>query len=450
MNPRFPAILTIILSSMLLHSAAFDPANYPWSRKVSLPAGKSTDCLPVIKLDSEIYEQTNADFSNLRLVDNQGNLVPFLVRNLNLWTTQTITEKISGKIVDFKYDAQVNEAVIEYEFSPQTNQNSTVGKLEIDPKTDQAFDKLITLEFSDGSSEKNLKFFDHRGKVNFSRHSFDFQPRQVDKVCIRIKPFVEQQASPHRLERTGQQDSFTEQRIFSSALNIDRIVFYSVRKINVVQEIQSEIVAVDSRRIASSDNSSVWEFDLHKYPVECLSIHSATPNYRRQYRLQFYQHAQEKTAVIKTLHGEITPQTHDIALNGVRADSAVLTIENQDNAELENPAFEWRAKCQALVLEPTAAARVPFTLYYGGENSAAPQFDLADYIGKFDGMEYLLLQLSPAENNPLSGTVPKQTWLQYLKKALPYIIAAAVLFLAIFSFRMLRNIKVDTNSNSDW
>ena len=434
----------LLLSTTAAFAAGSDPENFTYYKKVSTALPDAPSEHNSILLDREVYKELNESCDNLLLLDGKNKPVPFVLKKLQQHTQRSAYKPLSGKITDFRIDSDKNQAVIEYEVDLKKGEK--IGKLELQTNDNRQFRKTITLIFADGSEITDLKFFNHKGTVDFARRSFEISPQSSSKVKIIITNFAEKRPSSGTLIRTGNKESFTEQRIFTEELSLKRITFYAVTTSIVSSGEMSTTADIPSLPIQGKADQSIWEFALQQTPVKELQIFSATLNYHREYELEFYNIKDGKKEVIRKFNGTITPD-FKLPLGEIRADAARLTVENRADQPLAEVNFTWYSYQYALLLAPGNHPMGSYQLYYGGSGTT-PEFDLKYYIDKFNGKEYRRWKLSDATPNSQANRDSAPPWTDYLKKLLPYLIGAAALLLAIFSIKMLKNAK--TNDNGEW
>ena len=416
---------------------------YPQIKKYTIGDAIPANTLPVIVLERDVYRRLNDTYDNLRIFSS-NRWIPFVIEELYHWQEKDCYTALSGEIIDFKVDYVHNEAVIDYQLT--IDHPAEIGKLELVPRTSRKFNKHISLEFDNGQGVNNLKFFNHGGTVDFSRYSFEFAPHTTRKIRIKITPFSETHDDISTLQRQGTNENFTEKRIFTNELSLDRITFFEVQKINSkTQKICNER-PIKCKKISKSSQESSWEFELDKMKVTKLTFNSSTSDYRRQYRLDIYNSQHVSFAKTHKFSGIIHPG-FELNFTGLRADKAVLTIENGDNEELKNPDFHWFFIEEALLMEPGTLGNEELLLYFGSDTGTPPKFDLAGYISKFDGMPYYRLTATATESNPLYNSKEKPQWAIICQKLLPCFIGLLTVVLAFASYRILRNISIDNTNN---
>jgi hypothetical protein len=120
-------VLTLFCASFLLCSGQEHLREYPFTRtaKLQKTPGESAS----IKFDPCLYKNTNEDYSNLRILDQAGNTVPYAVRVSAPLIKTTEYEKIPGKITHFSIDKTTNSATAEYTLTTDTRE---IARLSLD------------------------------------------------------------------------------------------------------------------------------------------------------------------------------------------------------------------------------------------------------------------------------------------------------------------------------
>ena len=447
---KFFTFLSVVLSINCCLSADF--GRYTHCRSVMPPydtvAGKngqytypvikkSADKLPVILLDKEFYCRLNTDKSNIAVASG-NTFLPFVVEKLYKHSSRLNYTALSGRITAFRIDRNRNEAIIDYTIS--NPDNLPVGRLEIDPQSRRRFNKKVVLEFDNGKTSKQFDFFNHAGTVDFSRHRFDFAPCKISKVQIKISPFAEQHSSTAHLQHRGDNENFTEKKIFTEELSINSIKFYAAETEVYKSElltVEHDISAVD---ISKHPAESVREFDLQNIPVIELSVASSTPNYHRQYTLEFSNSVDGSREVIHRERGVITPG-FKLKLNEIRAEKATLTIDNLSASPLEDVVCRWISPLEAIIIEPTQLPQQAFIVFFGGRVPPL-RFDFEHYIAKFNAWDYCPLEISGTSENTFNKP-EKTAWKKVVQKILPYFIGAIVLLLAGLSCKLMHKVRPD-------
>ena len=403
------------------------------------------DALPVIVLDEDIYRNLDLSNTNIAVTDGNNKLLPFVYEKLYKWGKTVNYAPLAGKITAFTVNSERNEAIIDYQIAG--NQAEYIGKLALQPYGRKKFNKTVTLEFDDQSKVANLKFFNHQQVVDFSRHTFEFAPVKTRNIRIRITPFSEKHTNNSSLVRSGSKESFSETQVFTEELSLNHITFYrSEIKTFPIEELTAE-KSFKYKATNTVSTQSRIEFDLGKYPVKKLQIFSSTPNYHRKYELEFrikFKHMDKEVTWCR-FSGVLTPGCK-LKFNDIKADKAILTIDNHSDSPLEELDFIWQVPQEGLILAPDAVSG-DFKLYYGGNVDKLPEFDFKHYVEKYNGREYYKLALYQEKDNP-AYQKDDSSVNDFMKKLLPYIIAAAAIVISVISRKMLQ--KAKNASNSEW
>ncbi|MBO5923363.1 MAG: hypothetical protein J6Q81_02495, partial [Lentisphaeria bacterium] len=229
--------LLLISATCVLSAADFVAERYTKVKNVELQSIYSrtksvyhtatvpvNDSLPVIILDEDIYRQLNNTATNIAVVSQENQLIPFVREKLYKWKKRVKYAPVSGKIVGFTVNKERNEAIIDYQLNSAAA--TQIGKLALHPYGRKKFNKTVTLEFDNQTKVENLKFFNHQSVVDFSRHTFEFTPAKTRNIRVIITPFAEKHSDNSALIRSGNKDSFSETQVFTDELSLNQITFY--------------------------------------------------------------------------------------------------------------------------------------------------------------------------------------------------------------------------------
>ena len=176
------SFLTLGLMSLLATvSLAADPA-FQFSREVKLPSLEQEELVSV-KLDANVYEATQDDLEDLRLLDKSGQPIPFLVRQATHSRTRTIRQTWTAKTMMAKplEDGGLEITVVLDRDDPAPN-----GLKLVTPLDD--FEKRLRVETStDGQQWQEVAqspIFDYSRYVDVRQDSVSFP--QTNHRHIRI------------------------------------------------------------------------------------------------------------------------------------------------------------------------------------------------------------------------------------------------------------------------
>ena len=221
MKKRF--ILTLFCASFLLCSGQEHLREYPFTRTAKLQ--KTPGVSASIKFDPCLYKNTNEDYSNLRILDQAGNTVPYAVRVSAPVIKTTEYEKVPGKITHFSIDKTTNSATAEYTLVTETRE---IARLSLDTNAKE-FNKKVTLQFFNNSgklirTEKDLMLYQYKNIYGSS--SVSFPPVNAAKIKIEIQNFSERKEADFRRETRGDNGNRITQHIRNETFDLKGITAY--------------------------------------------------------------------------------------------------------------------------------------------------------------------------------------------------------------------------------
>lgn len=432
---RFFADLLLIGAAVPMLGAAVDPAAFAWRKEVVIPAASPAPAAWTIPIDDEMYRHTREDLSDLRIADAAGRQIPYAVCLTGIETTP-VYEPVPGKIVAFRRIAAENAAEIDYELAEPKD---SVGRLELASPADRNFEKQVRLTFDDGGAAEVLAFFNHARNLDFRSGQWDFAPRRARRITIRIAPFAETRAEARQVLHEGRQDTFTESTLTTGELVLDRIAFFTVT--NAVRPKAAYRTLPLAELSRTSGGVTRVSLDIGGRRLHAIRVVTSTKNYRR---FADFRAIRGEEGCWAFLNGEM--QLDSAAREGnryllpedFRADRVEAEIHNGDDPELADLAFEGEFTQEALLLDAAAVAPGTLTILYGDADLPAPEYDIRRQLGEFYGRPWTALAASPEIANAAEPVL--RGWKPVLRRAVPWIIAAAALVLAVLAWRMYRRI----------
>ena len=433
---RFFGVFLLTGAAVLALGAAVDPASFAWRKEVVIPAASPAPAAWSIPVDDEMYRHTREGFSDLRIADAAGRQIPYAVCLTGSETTP-VYEPVPGKIVAFRRIAAENAAEIDYELAEPKD---SVGRLELSSPADRNFEKQVRLTFDDGGATEEFAFFNHARNLDFRSGQWDFAPRRARRITIRIAPFAETRAEARQVLHEGRQDTFTESALTTGELVLDRIAFSTVRERTVpVAEYDRMPLAELSRTSGKGVTKVVLDVGWRR--LHAIRIVTSTKNYRR---FADFHAIRGEDGCLAFLNGDM--QLDSAAREGnryllpedFRADRVEVYIHNGDDPELADLTFEGEFTRETLLIAAAAVAPGPLTILYGNRELAVPEYDIRRQLDGFYGRPWTVLAASPEVANGAKTALGG--WKPALRRAVPWIIAAAALVLAVLAWRMYRRI----------
>ena len=420
--------LCLLISFFALSSFASDihSEKYPWCKTVEIPAERPAFFL--IPLDEEISRHTEPGQPDLRIVSPSGEQVPYVVSPLPLkWQTVRSLESIDGKIVGFSLDEKENIATIEYELADTARPVSVLHL----HTADQDFDKSIILEFDNGFRTEKMPFFNHAKNVRFQNTEFGFPPQKAKRIKIHVYNFAEKRAASTVLEHRGKHETFRESRLFTRELHLEKIRFFVTHETILPDPVRRILPLTELSREKKGETTEI-RLDAGRRKIEALIFLTSTPGYLREVRVQAVRRNGE-TVATGTFTGKIDPRDHELPVGNFRADEYIVTIQNGDDPELAELTISANIEEEALLLEGAAAPSGTLKILYGSDDTESPQYGLRKYVSNLYGKDWKVVTASPETVNPEFREAADPG--RFFKQAIGWILAAAVLFLAVLAWK---------------
>ena len=360
------AVLATLFSGLAL--AAAEVREYPFVKTVH--PNITREPVAAIIIDTAMYRSTRADYSNILIVDNEGKVVPFAVRDLHDTEIKTEYVELAGKITAFSRDLKSNTAVAEFTL----DKPGTVARL-VFPADSVKFDKTVSLEFFDQAGIKTGERRDlplrQYGQI-FGSAAVDFDPAAAAKIRIVIDRYAERKESEFVTEATGKNDRAVVRNVRNEEYRLKGIVAYQAVTKDVPGEVQTSPVELPELRREEKKDVTEITVNANRVPCTGLEVTADDENYSR--KIEIAAIADRRETAVKV--AEVTPKTGVMPLPGYRGKYYVVRIRNGGDAPLKNLRLHWSAKVKVLVFVPPQKGDL--TIYYGG-NAPKRVYDIEKY-----------------------------------------------------------------------
>lgn len=408
---------TLLLFSLVLSLGAAELREYPFFRQV-VPGGSAVKSA-AIALDEVFYSKLNDTLSNIQLLDDEGNTIPFALREHRNRATVTDWMKKRGKITGFSRDFDKNTATLFYELE----QPAVISRMTF-LTSDKRFNKKIDLLFETGNGKSRresavlYKYEDIYGGAHV-----DFPPLEVKRFSAVIHNFAERQEGDISTETSGKDEKTVEKKIHKSEFELEGVsVFEQITRTAWLEPFLSTVSLPEIRR-ETQNKKSIITVNGCRVPCKELVLKADDPRFSRS--VEIFADGE----VIAS--GEISENTPVINLPEERAQEYVIVIDNQDNAPLKNITLQWKAKKQILLFIPPAKGNI--RVFYGG-NAPAFKYDIENYAGTFtDFPEYL-----PGKEEVNPAYAPAFQPGKLLTPLLWVLLGVTALILGVVIFKLLR------------
>lgn len=366
------AAVLLMVSALFASPADNGLGEYEYVRTLRLRG--TPGAAAAIMVDTLLYRAANDDFSNLRILDGNGAVVPFAVRDARPSEMRTSYLDLPGKITDFSRDIQQNTAAIEFTL----DEPGVVSRL-VFPADSGKFDKRVAVEFFDRNGKKTGERRDlalrQYGKL-FGSAAVDFAPAEAAKLRIVIDRYAERKESEFVTEAKGTRDRVAVRNVRNEEYPLEKIVVCRAVAESVPGKVKVSKVELPEIAREEKDRATVITVDARKVPCTGLEILADDGNYSRTVEIFSVSGRGEKLLKV----AEATPKKRKISLPERRGERYVVKVRNEDDPPLKNLRLEWTAKEKILVIVPPPGGDLK--LYYGGK-AAKRSYDIEKYADRF-------------------------------------------------------------------
>lgn len=367
-------------------------------------------------LDREVLSQARANQADLRLYDNAGHEIPYVLRVRR----EVQTEKEIA-VREFNRGVEGGAAVVSCDLGEKPIEHNFV---EIDT-AGVNYRRLAEVQGSaDGVSWSTLA-----SQAILFRFAADGRTVEQSGVSYPVSRYRYLRV---RVGRDPQVDSEAPQ---ITALRVRRSV-----------QVQGEMVSFPAEREERDADrldgrpASVWRIDLGgRIPFERLSFEVPTESFSRPFQLEI---ADDPAAPLLIASGDLTRddgagRSLAIAFAERFGRHLKLTVIDDRNPPLSLSGITAMGAAREVVFEGARASDGPVRLYYGNLKALAPHYDLRVRIPANEFGTPVRQSLSPQHDNPIYRPEPKpfserSPWLIYV------VLAAASLALASILLSLAR------------
>ncbi len=351
---------------------------------------RSQEELIAVPIDSDVYAATKNDFADLRIIDAQGQAVPFVLQKATETKPQIIRHSWKAAKVSLKplQDEGLEILVQLDEKDEQPNGVRLITPLKNFEQRVRVFGKR------NGEEEKPLVpegvVFDYSQYMDVSQNEIRL-PKSTDREFrIVIDGLTSDQESQlldlARKLRSGKEEERTERTtIQRRPFRIDRIEFWSEEtQRNTVRDKTANYPVKEFRVSEDKEqHQTVIEVHTRREPIVLFRVETAGRNFSRRAVVQVPETRGVKTdwreigrATVSRFEFRDLRQEHlEIALPETRQETFRIRIDNRDSQPLEITGVEAEGHIDQVVF--LAAANGSYRIRYAADESEVPQYDTA-------------------------------------------------------------------------
>lgn len=381
-----------IVRSQTVTSEALNPV----ARSINLPTFDNKT-IASVSLDERVYSNTTQQLSDLRIVDDRGIELPFLLHNVVSTTKKTVpgVELVRNPIVKPTED---NGLVIEFEIEPSKFTKPIHG-FRLSTKMVN-FEHLVSLDRKELESDEWKEIVSDVLLYDYSQF-MDVRNTEVlipkDRVFpvggrfrMRISQVVQtQQSRWQSIKRTLQEGKETSREevyeLNRQPLRIEGITFSQDFEVVASSQPQLRDISITNVQVTNDlESKCTWiDFDSNRDPLSEVTLDTSDSNFSRPSRLlsRALEPAKDKsewhplaTMILTKIDiADVNLTRLTLSCSEHRAERYRFVIENGDNPPLEDVRLSARGPKQELVF--VASAGRSYSLTYGVAERVRPTYD---------------------------------------------------------------------------
>ncbi len=469
--------MSVCSGSFLSHLHAEDEALtlLGWEKSIEILNNEQEEIIAV-PVDSEVYNETQQGLADLRIVDNNGQTVPYLLRKQTEQKGKTVrhTWRASNLSINPGLENGLDIRFMLKEDDPQPD-----GLKVVTPLTN--FEQRVQVYAVDSNGEETLLvedglIFDYAQYIDIRKTDIALPQTKARTFRIVITtPTAAQESqlldltSHIQNERTIRKtERFTIER---RPFRIDQLEFWSERIVVSNQTEKTQEYKIVDFSVSEDKEHKLSIIDIHtlREPLTSFIINTPSRNFSRAVEVFVIKDKVDQPTPFPTK--DVSPQNiassmltridfrelqeeHlSIAFPSNRDSHFQIRIHNKDNSPLEFESVTARGQIDELVF--LALPQHQYKLLYGSEDTEPAAYDVAALqlaVAQLQTEEDQLVMASLGDSTKRNITIPDQPFnLQFLLNS-PLIIggigAVLTLLLGVLLYKASHLIDKDTSGDS--
>ncbi|MDY6972768.1 MAG: DUF3999 family protein [Thermodesulfobacteriota bacterium] len=400
-----------------------------------------------LALAREVIAETSPGFGDLRLFDNLGEELPYVIYKQR--RPKRETRFFAWDVISYNNLDNAQTIVLK---RPEKAANALDLRL---ITTARDFNKHVEVRASDDLRAWNLiatgPFFDFSSHIDLRRTLIEFP--ETDALYLQV--ILEDKDKPTsdgeniRLEYKDLKFSLSGQKC--GEINIDRFTSRTTRK--TPQEYHFDVMVISASKTSTDrDGNTVIDIGYLNLPVASVSLRVKTRYYYRA--VEFWVAATGEDKSYQCIDRDIIYRIPDIdevkntfSVNTGRCGRISLKIINHDNPalEVEEIRIQWIRRNLYFIPEDEDSCAI----YLGGSDIRPPQYELQRLIPeKYEKlMSYAECSIGPIEKNTgYSPGAGKRLGAKIEKFLFHILVVLLVCVLGFWIYRLARNVPVNRGS----
>jgi hypothetical protein len=411
MTARLGLIFWLGLS--VVAGAADGEPRMQFSKALDRGAATGEEILAV-QLDSDIYAATRDGYPDLRIVDDRGATVPYLLEPVGQRRTAQVREACASKVASLHVDEGKGlELVVDLDEKAHNASGATIRTPLVDYER-----RVHVLGSKSGDDWVSLVddavIFDYSRFMDVRNRDIVFPANQYRRFKLVVEHEVDDRESPLRemirRRREGKKDERVEiTQELRRPFRIDGVDLWQTVESDREKKVETFPYDTVSFHVEPDDKNKATrvEVQTRREPLTRLSLVTASRNFSRQAKVLIPVERGVHTDWVEIGHGALSliqfrAYRHAelrVDFPEQRHDRYQLVIENADNPPLEITGVDAQGVGYRVVFLGTEGRT--YQVQYGSNTADTPKYDTGAVLGSLQkGFQPVTLKMGPQVTNP--------------------------------------------------
>lgn len=440
--------ILVIAYLLAAPTLAAEPASFHFSRPLAWPGAEQEELLSVA-LDNRIYAATRSGFPDLRVVDQDGAEIPYLLQKELETRTETRRETSKSKLLALK---KKGGKAVEITLLLDKDGPAAEGLTVFTPLTN--FEHRLQVFGSDDGKNwsqlvENAEIYDYSRYMRISNRDIPLPANNYRQFKVFVEEAVQtREAELLELTRklSGEKEVERSEKVDLQRvpLHIESIGFWHYRTETLPAGAKTFVYPVAGFKVAQDAEKQTTIIDVAtlREPLTGFKLQTVSRNFSREAVVQTaVQHGIETrmqeigNATLEALHfRDINRQQTTVTFPEQRQEHYRIVIRNRDNPPLEITAISAFGNGYNLLFLPQQ--HKTYSVRYGSDKSGQPDYDTAP-IRELLRRGYKSVGIPLGAETAIAST-PKAIDMATLLNSKFFLGAVAALMVAVLAWSLVR------------
>lgn len=438
-----------VLAAVLLQAqtVAAEATAYRFSRPVEW-RGTGQEELLAVPLDSRIYAATHSDFADLRIVDQNGTEIPYLLEKT--LETRSVTRRVTSKSELLSLKKKGSKAI---EITLRLDKNAAAEGLTVFTPLTNFEHRLQVFGSDDGKNwsllVKDAEIYDYSRYMRISNRDIPLPPNHYRQFKVLVEEAVQtREADLLELTRKlrGEKEVERSEKVDLQRvpLHIESIGFWHYRTETLPAGAKTFVYPLAGFKITQDAAKQATLIDVNtlREPLTGFKLQTTSRNFSREAVVQIpVQYGMETRmqdigiATLEALHfRDINREQTSISFPEQRRERYLIVIRNRDNPPLEITGISASGNGYNLLFLPQQDKT--YSVHYGSDIAGQPDYDTAP-IRELLRRGYKSVS-APLGAETAAAAVPEAVDMAKLLNSKFFLGAVVTLMVAILAWSLVR------------